>query len=85
MSDYVDDRAVVSMIENTIMTYLDINSNAADTLEGVLNWWLLELPRQVTRAQVLQAIEELVDENVLEKSILHDGSAIYVARKTIRH
>jgi predicted transcriptional regulator len=49
-----------SKIGNEILEYLVDHPKAQDTLEGIVNWWLLEREIKFQEAQVKKALAELV-------------------------
>jgi len=53
-------------IEDEIIAYLGENPDAEDTVEGVVQWWLLEQRIQRTTAEVKAALDELVARNLVE-------------------
>lgn len=68
----------IDRLHNAILHYLQSNPNAADSLGGVMNWWLPELGyEQVSAESVLQALERLVAVGVVEKIPLVDGTVLY--------
>ena len=48
-----------------ILAYLMDNPNAQDTLEGILDWWLLQQDLQRNIALVRKALDELLDKKFL--------------------
>ena len=55
-------------IGNEILAYLADHPNAQDTLEGIVEWWLLEREIKFQTARVKEALSELVaKELILEK------------------
>jgi hypothetical protein len=49
-----------SLISNEILAYLVDHPKAQDTLEGIMNWWLLERTIKFQKAQVKKALADLV-------------------------
>ena len=49
-----------SKIGNEILAYLVDNPKAQDTLEGIVEWWLLERAIKFQEVQVKKALAELV-------------------------
>jgi len=49
-----------SQIVNEILAYLVDHPKARDTLEGIVDWWLLERAIKFQEAQVKKALAELV-------------------------
>lgn len=73
-----DSAADVAHLHNAILHYLQNNPNAADSLEGVMNWWLPKLGyEQVSAESVRQALERLIAESVVKKVTLMDGTILY--------
>ncbi len=57
-----------SKIGNEILAYLVENPKAQDTLEGIVEWWLLEQKIKYETARVQEALSELVANGlILEK------------------
>jgi len=48
-----------------ILAYLMANPDAKDTLEGILDWWLLQQDLQRNIALVRKALDELLDKKFL--------------------
>jgi hypothetical protein len=48
-----------------ILRYLDENPNAADTVEGILQWWLLDRAIIEEEKAVSQALDSLVKSNLI--------------------
>jgi len=60
-----------------ILAYLDAHPQAADSLEGIVLWWL---PRQrfvEARARIQESLEQLVDRGLVERTHLPDGTVLY--------
>ena len=58
-----------SQIGNEILAYLADHPKAQDTLEGIVDWWLLERAIKFQEAQVKKALAELVDKGwVIEQT-----------------
>ena len=71
-------------LSHEILRYLRAHPQAADTVDGIVEWWL---PRQrydeaVDRVQ--SALDELVARGLMEKTTLVDGTVLYAdgAQKT---
>jgi DNA-binding transcriptional ArsR family regulator len=48
-------------IANEILKYLAANPEAQDTLEGIVNWWLMERTIKQHTRSVKEALADLVD------------------------
>ncbi len=66
-------------LQDAVLQYWRNNPNAADSLQGIINWWL---PKQgyyekVGMESAYQALEQLVAAGVVEKVLLVDGTVLY--------
>jgi hypothetical protein len=53
---------------HNVLAYLAENPNAQDTLEGIMEWWLLEQNIRVQTSKVKKVLTRLVDQGfVLER------------------
>jgi hypothetical protein len=52
-------------IARRILIYLDENPDAQDSIEGILQWWLLERTVHYEKIKVEEVIEELVSRNLI--------------------
>ena len=59
-----------SQIGNEILAYLVENPKAQDTLEGIVDWWLLERAIKFQEAQVKKSLADLVAKGLV---IEHKG------------
>ena len=60
-----------------ILEYLRQNPNAADTLEGIVSWWLLEQRIRHTVAQVKAALKHLEVRQQIKSCHGADGRIYY--------
>jgi len=60
-----------------IARYLEEHPNAADTLDGVAQWWLLRQRYQESRKTVETALAWLVEQGLVTKSTTAGGQEIY--------
>lgn len=62
-----------------ILRYLEACPNAADTLNGVVEWWI-PLQRYHDGYEMIEkTLEELFKEGLIEKQVLPDKKIIYKA------
>lgn len=54
-----------SRIAHAILTYLAEHTEAQDTLEGIVEWWLLEQQIKRHTAQVKEALAELATQGLV--------------------
>ncbi len=64
-------------IEQSIVDYLHRHPEAADTLDGIVNWWL-PLQRYVnTKKRIEQVLAKLTADGILSSDTLPDGAVLY--------
>jgi Fe2+ or Zn2+ uptake regulation protein len=71
----------IAKVREAILHYLQNNANAADSLEGVMNWWLPPAYEKVDVAGVEQILEQLIVEGLVRKTSLVDGTILYRQKK----
>ena len=67
----------IARLREAILEYLRRNPEAADTLEGIVSWWLRNQPVRVEESRVERALEQLVAEGFAVKSVLVEGTVLY--------
>jgi hypothetical protein len=77
----VRDAAQVNAVAREIERYLDAHPDAADTIDGVMQWWLPATSAAVPRVVVERALTALVEKGQLASRTLVDGSVIYARRR----
>jgi Fe2+ or Zn2+ uptake regulation protein len=67
-----------------ILRYLRTHPKAADTVDGVVDWWLPSQRYEMARERVQQALDHLVARGLVTKTILANGKVVYAstAKKT---
>jgi hypothetical protein len=63
-----------------IRGYLDAHPDAADTIDGVIQWWLSPAFASASRDAVRRALERLVAEAKVVSHVLVDGAVVYARR-----
>jgi len=58
----------VSQLMQQIRSYLELHPNAADSLEGIEHWWLVQTSKKNNNEAIKVAIERLVAEGYLTVS-----------------
>lgn len=71
------DEGATDYVAREIERYLAEHPQAADTLEGVLDWWIWRQRLQVGGEQVRQALERLVAEGKVDCSTGPDGRMVF--------
>jgi len=69
----------VLKIADEIAAYLDTHQDAADTLEGVIKWWVLRQRIEEASEKVQSAIKYLCEKGVVKEVAMAGGESIYVA------
>ena len=65
------------VLHDEILIYMQNNPNAADSLKGIMEYWLPPEYGKVGGKVVEQALEQLIDEGVIRKTPLADGEVLY--------
>jgi len=64
-------------VECSVLGYLDAHPDAADTLDGIITWWLPLQRYENARARIERVLAHLVDRGVLRRDRLPDGAELY--------
>ena len=64
-------------LRDAILHYLRNNPSAADSVEGIMNYWLPPAYGKVDAARVEQVLELLIAESLVKKISLLDGTVLY--------
>jgi hypothetical protein len=78
----IHDEDEVEAVAEEISRYLDQHANAADTLDGIKQWWLARIRIEEAVLRVKQALDALVRRGTVVEDALPDGSILY--RKALR-
>ena len=72
----IDDGEEIGHLADDILAYLRRHSDAADSLEGIRDWWLLT--ESFVPTQTLErALNLLVNQGLMERTPAADGIALY--------
>ncbi|WP_426700938.1 hypothetical protein ACPPVV_16405 [Rhodanobacter sp. Col0626] len=77
-AESVDDEGEIG---RSVLAYLHSHPQAADTLRGIVNWWL---PRQRFESGCLRiehVLGQLVTEGLLHRDELPDGEVLYALNR----
>ena len=66
-----------SQIGNEILAYMVDHPKAQDTLEGIVDWWLLERAIKFQEAQARKALAELVTKGLVIEQKGYDSKIHY--------
>ncbi len=75
MSDEEIDKVI--HIANDIETYLKQHPDAADTLDGIIKWWVSRIRIEESVGDISKALVLLELENIVAKTRTVDGRVIY--------
>lgn len=68
---------------NAISLYLRAHPNAADSVEGIMQWWLPQQQNPVDIDDLQQALDYLVETRAASRTALLDGRMLYTNAKKI--
>ncbi len=81
MTEEEENGSAIARIAAEIVDYVRVHDNAADTLDGITDWWITRQRIHEQRRRVEQALAHLCSEGLLAKKVLPDGSVLYRATK----
>ena len=64
-------------IEQTVLSYLQRHPQAADTLDGIVRWWLPQQRYSVAQARIEAALRRLVSQGLIRQRRVPTGDALY--------
>lgn len=68
-------------VEHAVLAYLAQHPDAADTLEGIVSWWLPQQRYETERRRIESALGHLVDRGQLRRDRLPGGAALYALNR----
>lgn len=74
-----DDAAAVQHVMDAIVGYLARNPSAADSEQGIAQWWLPQTGLDASLETVRAALALLVQQGAMTREMLPGGSVIYRA------
>jgi hypothetical protein len=77
------DYEAISAIQSDVLGYLRNHPNAADSVEGIRQWWLLAEMARRSSARVQAALDELVAADLVDCRVMEDGRLVYSVRHPI--
>jgi Fe2+ or Zn2+ uptake regulation protein len=60
-----------------ILAYLTAHPQAADSLEGIVSWWLPRQRFEQARARIQETLDQLVERGLVERISVADGTVLY--------
>lgn len=67
----------IAQLRDEILKYLAAHPRAADTVEGIANWWLPRQRYEEEIHKVQQVLDGLVERGLVAKTTLADGTILY--------
>ncbi|HEY8327442.1 MAG TPA: hypothetical protein VIO59_03195 [Rhodanobacter sp.] len=64
-------------VERSVLAYLHSHPQAADTLRGIVNWWLPRQRYEISCQRIEHVLGRLVTEGLLHRDELPDGEVLY--------
>jgi hypothetical protein len=68
-------------VASTVLTYLQHHPNAADTLDGIVCWWLPQQRYEIERQHIKRTLGEMVERGELRCDRLPDGAVLYALNR----
>lgn len=69
-------------VASAVLGYLRHHPDAADTLEGIVRWWLPQQRYETEKARIEQILEKLVADGALRCERLPGGAVLYTLSKS---
>lgn len=76
--------SAVLLLEQKIMDYFAVHPSAADTADGIAEWWLGSQGVYCSKSDAEVALESLVAKGFVVKTISNSGEPIYT-NKFLKH
>ena len=67
----------VKTIADEIARYLEEHPDAADSLDGIRQWWLPRVRLDEATAQLEEALKELITRGIVVRQVMPDGRVLY--------
>jgi hypothetical protein len=68
-------------VEDAVLSYLAKHPNAADTLDGIVSWWLPQQRYETERQRIEKALSHLVERGQLRCDSLPGGAVLYALNR----
>lgn len=66
---------------NAITLYLKAHPNAADSVDGIMQWWLPQQQNPVDINDLQQVLDYLVETKAVSRTALLDGRMLYTSKE----
>ncbi|SFS14407.1 hypothetical protein SAMN05216570_3081 [Dyella sp. OK004] len=77
-----NDEADRPEVERAVLAYLERHPDAADTLDGIVSWWLPQQRYEIERQRIEQALGHLVALGRLRCDRLPGGDVLYALNRS---
>ena len=67
----------LSEIKTEVLGYLEEHPDAADSVEAIQQWWLLQRVSRFSRERIQKALDQLVEAHLVDRRRLSDGHEVY--------
>jgi hypothetical protein len=71
---------LIECLAQKIGDYLGQNPEAADGIEGIMQWWLTDNQPGKTRLRVRAALDRLEKAQLVSRTVLQDGTEVFARR-----
>ncbi len=71
-------------VERSVLAYLRRHPQAADTLRGIVTWWLPQQRYESGVQHIEHVLGRMVSEGLLHRDPLPDGEVLYALNKRTR-
>jgi len=78
------DEAGEHEVERAVLAYLHQHPDAADTLDGIVSWWLPQQRYETERQRIEQVLRALVERGQLRRDSLPGGAVLYALNRSGR-
>ncbi|WP_201316532.1 hypothetical protein [Dyella sp. EPa41] len=79
-----DDERGRQEVERAVLAYLHRHPDAADTLDGIVSWWLPQQRYETERERIERVLSVLVERGALRCDRLPDGAVLYALNRDTR-
>ncbi|HET6554609.1 MAG TPA: hypothetical protein VFG49_13865 [Dyella sp.] len=69
-------------VERAVLAYLHHHPDAADTLDGIVTWWLPQQRYETERERIERVLGGLVERGDLRCNRLPDGAVLYALNRS---
>jgi Fe2+ or Zn2+ uptake regulation protein len=71
------DYEAIGDIQAELLGYLEEHPEAADSLDAIQQWWILQRVYRYSRATIQCALDQLVKARLVERKVMTDGREVY--------